>query len=228
MPRSIQLDGVAAIEYLLARAGPFLAQQWDGTLERVAFIVEGAEGQMQGGYLMRSDATAEVRRRMLEPQWERFITPLSEILAAIDSGPTTGGVQCILLGWGGCNIIEVNPEDLRNAPHLWRPVSDDDLAKLFDACSERHSASALLSELCMLWLAEREQSFAELDALADAVEQGWDDVSKIALVAGRARAASDDLLSTRLGQRTREAIDMLIEATAKRAGGTVNARGGSA
>jgi hypothetical protein len=55
------LDGMAAIDWIVARAAPAIAAAWDGTMARVAFIVCRTADSFDVGFVRRADAVAQLR-----------------------------------------------------------------------------------------------------------------------------------------------------------------------
>lgn len=227
MREDLELQGHAAIDFIVARAAPALAQLWDGANERVAHILQKG-GEATVGFWPRAQAVSELRRRALGTEHARHATRLAEMAAAVEQGPPERLVQCVFLGWEDCLLIELEPDDLRDVPGVAAPVTNEDYADMFAQCSTQAGATRALDEIRNAFTAEAGKQIAELEQLASAVATRWNDISVVAVAAARARAATEASLGTAAGQRARFILVMLAEATAKRAAVGVSSPGGAA
>ena len=81
------------------------------------------------------------------PEYERFAERLTTNAAILEAGPTERTVQCVLLGWGDCLLIDLEPDDLRSMPGIEAPVSDQEIADTFASCSSQLDAMNAISEI---------------------------------------------------------------------------------
>ena len=209
--------------YLVARAAPILSQQWDGGTERVAYIVRNS-GKRFTGFWPREQAVAELGRRAVEGDHARYARDLDQMAAALKAAPLDI-LLCVYLGSAECLIFELSPDDLRAA--VAQPVSDAEIMTILDACSRQTGALRLIQQIQTVMADLAEEPIVELEHLRSCIAQHWCDYSTIAMATARARTATNAYLRTRPGQRARLVLEMLAEATAKRAECGVNARGGA-
>jgi hypothetical protein len=218
------LEGMAAIDLIVARAAPAIAAAWDGGTERVAFIVSRGTDSFDIGFADRADATAQLHTlstRVTPAEAARLRSYAAELKRGAQPG-----IQCVLLGFGDAMLVEIEPEDIRNGVPA-QPVPNERLAELLAICATREGASRELAEIRLVLRAETGCELAELAALEEVVERDWTNLAALSSAIDRARAAAGPLLPTAAGQRARLVLDMLEQATSDR-GGIVNAPGGVA
>ena len=227
MRDDLELSGHSAVNLIVARAAPALCKLWDGGNDKVAFILE-LGGNMNVRFMSRQNGSLLLRNCAVVPEYERHAERLTTAAAILEQGPTERTIQCVLFGWGDFLLIELEPDDLRATPGIAAPVSDQEIADTFVSCSTQMGALSAVYEIQTRLKLEANITVAELDELERIILAGWNDVSALAFATARARAATEPYLGTRAGQRTHLVLEMLGEATAKRASGGINAGGGEA
>lgn len=217
------LTGRVALDVLLQQASPELIAAWDGTSERVAYVVE--EGpSAKVGFLDRHEAATMLDARADDERRFDIQICLRAHAATLREGAKRE-VQCVVLGWGGVALVEIEPDDLRPLSEL-APRGVENLGALIDACANRVQAVELLAR------ARQDLADDRLDELAEAQRtalEKWSDTDAIERAVVAAITASERHLATAAGQRARTILNALLQATRDRAyDDRVNSKGGLA
>jgi hypothetical protein len=113
------IEGEVALNAILQSAAPALAKQWNGGYERVAMIVQrGAALDATGlgakvGFASRETAIAQLRKLAAMPGQPFSADVLLEIATILERGAPDRKVQCVVVGWNGSQIVDLEPDDLR-------------------------------------------------------------------------------------------------------------------
>jgi hypothetical protein len=228
MQRAIDLTGTEAINFLVARAMPKLVKLWDGDMQRIAFIAQVEETLLTTGFWTREHAVEVLRVMTSRNEGPRYGTPAQrrDVAEIIQAGPRPG-VQCLVLGWDACVLLEIEPDDFGAVSSVVTSVSNEEIADLFDDCgtsvgAARHVTAAREA------LATRGLRVVELEQLEHLVAARWEDVAAISLAILKARAEVNHHIQTAEGQRAVLVLELLVEVTSKRAFPLINAPGGGA
>jgi hypothetical protein len=217
-----RFDGQQALDYLLAIAGQVLIPWWDGTNQKVAFVLEH-DGRMMVGYWPRSVAPVEMRRLAEEcPRRDHAETLRAHATTILAGPPASGGVHCLLYGWTGCELLELDPGGLagRNTGAL----TPQSMIEAIEASRERDKACALLGRMVGELAAATGAALPALHRLVELLADRWDDPSALAVALGKARDEGNDHIATAVGQRLRIVLNALTQAVSDR-GGFVNTHG---
>lgn len=119
------------------RVVPALAKLWDGTRERVGFVLqEGNSGNAAVGFWKRAEAAEALRARAANASGERALL-LRQMAAAALAPPPDDGVQCVLHGWEACVLVVIHPrgsgEGGSEPPHADGSGDRRDLHRVRDA-----------------------------------------------------------------------------------------------
>ncbi len=95
-----------------------LAREWNGKNDRVALIVQKGAAvnptNMAGtiGFASRENAIAQLRK-LAEVPGPFSAEALREMATELEQGPPERKVPCVVVGWNGSAIVELEPDDLR-------------------------------------------------------------------------------------------------------------------
>lgn len=221
-----QVEGRVALDMLLAQASPELIATWDGGTDRVAYVIESGE-HAGVGFLDRCVAVALMQRRADIEHALDVQVALRAHAATLEEGAAPKGVQCLVLGWGGVALVEINPEDLAHRDSAPPGV---DIVALIDTCADQRGALALLDE-ARRGIGDGEGA-SEIDHVAETALEQWGDTQSIEGAVIAAIVASERHLATPAGQKARSILNALLQATGDRAEAVTTARinspGGSA
>jgi len=184
----VDFHGVAAIQLVIQNVAPDLARQWDGSLERVAFVLEVAQGARIGFFPNRAAAITALRRRSLNitDSLEGVVRDCADRWEK--QGPADG-VECMLVGWKTCQVLEIDPGDLRAAKQMPTPVGLSQAAGRIVLQAETQSGALDLVRSMRVALRQHELDSPELGALERAIAEAWQDASALSLAATRASSA---------------------------------------
>jgi hypothetical protein len=119
MPGDEPIEGDVALNMILQSAAPALAKEWNGGCERVAMIVQkGAALDASGldfrvGFVSRENAVAQLRNLAALPGQPFSADILLEMATTLEQGAPEQKVQCVVVGWNGSTIVDLEPDDLR-------------------------------------------------------------------------------------------------------------------
>ena len=223
---TVDLHGPAAIQMIVSRAGPELSKLWDGSVQRVGFILQQGPDGMQLGFFPSRAVAATGLREIAAKLPEPLAGSLRYLVKLLVVAPAATGIECVLVGWGACLTVEINPEDLRAQRGMGIGFSNEDINDVITAAATQAGSLDALRK-ARSGLREAGVELAELDALERVLEHDWNDTAKVALATSRAADAADKHLGLAAGQRARFVLMLMAETFGKR-GGQINTRGGDA
>ena len=118
MHRAIPIDGDMALNMIIQECRTALAKEWNGRNDRVGMIVQkGAAVNPNNmaatiGFASRENAVAQLRQ-LAEVPGPFSAETLREMATQLEQGPPERNVQCVIIGWNGSTVVELEPDDLR-------------------------------------------------------------------------------------------------------------------
>jgi len=184
----VDIQGVAAIQLIMQNVAPDLARQWDGSLERVAFVLEVPQGARIGFFSNRAAAIDALRRRALSVADSLE----AAVRACADNwekqGPASG-VECVLIGWATCQVLEIDPTDLHAAKEMPTPVGLSQAAGRIVVQAETQAGALELVRGMRTALRQHAVDPSEFEALERAIADSWHDAAALSLTTARAASA---------------------------------------
>lgn len=214
------VDGhLRAPRALLVAALPELLRHWDGTTERVAFLMERSDAQTLGGFWERSRAETalqNVRNKLkgVAPLREGFASDVVEVLAALRRGPTEH-VQCLVLGEETCVLFELDPMHLRAITEVGRSVAGEDLSGVLADCGSAEGIARLVRS-ARLSLRARGQGARTLKRLEEDVLAHWGDPLAVLLAFSNALEEMSAYPRQEESRRARALLELLASVFATR------------
>jgi hypothetical protein len=184
----VDIQGVAAIQLIMQNVAPDLARQWDGSLERVAFVLEVPQGARIGFFSNRGAAINALRRRglVIADSLEAVVRACADNWEK--QGPASG-VECVLIGWTTCQVLEIDPTDLRAAKEMPTPVGLSQAAGRIVVQAETQAGALELVRGMRTALRQHAVDPSEFEALERAIADSWHDAAALSLATARAASA---------------------------------------
>jgi hypothetical protein len=229
MEIQVPFSGAVALQLIIQNTAPVIAKCWDGSTQLVAFVFEKPPNQLEVRFAPnRATAIGNLRRiaLTLAPPVDGYARNVANDWG---SAPRGQGLECVIVGWGNCQLLELDPDDLKamRDQSTTGAAYNEYAARVVLLSQTREGALGLVRELRATMIANGGDQL-ELEALQRALETSWDDAVSLSMAASRAAAAIKPTTGT-VSQTTtvHVALTLMADAFGNRAA-AVTGTGGDA
>lgn len=124
MTQPILVEGLAALDIVIAKYAPKLAETWPGDAALVGLLIQVAGTTEKTGVVWAPPerVLGDLTQRRNREQDPRRRAPFENAIEALTGPRPAGKVSLVVSGWGGLPCVELEADDLRTGKLVttWR------------------------------------------------------------------------------------------------------------